>query len=593
MVVTNIAAYRFAALDALKELRERLLVQCREWELKGTILLSTEGINLFVAGTRANVEQLLALLRTVPGLEQLDAKYSESATQPFAKMLVKIKKEIIAFGVSGIDPVHDPAPRLSPRELKQWLDEGRPVQLLDTRNDYEVHVGTFRGAIHAAIPHFRAFPAASATLPKQPGIPVVAFCTGGIRCEKAAPFLRQQGFGEVYQLDGGILKYFEECGSAHFDGECFVFDQRVGLAADLEESGHGICANCQRVLTPSERADPRTVVGVSCPHCERPPQDWHAANLAQHRERLRTATTPLPGAVPCDNYRPLKIRASHAGLTMAEYLERTLGRVAPIDWRTRLHNGDVVDAQHQPVHAAQRVHPGELYFTRERQQVEPAVNANIDLLYEDTAIIVVHKPAPLPMHPSGRFNRNTLQAILATVYAPQKPRPAHRLDANTSGVAIFSRTATYAQVLQPQFERGAVRKTYLARVHGHPPHEVFACHAPIAGTTGPVGSRVIDTAGLPAHTDFRVRQRDPDGTTLLEVTPRTGRTNQIRVHLWHLGYPIVGDPMYRPNGELGDMQTLPPDEAPLCLHAWRIAFAHPQDGQAVTFEAPPPPWAGL
>ncbi|MFH1499186.1 MAG: rhodanese-like domain-containing protein [Verrucomicrobiota bacterium] len=226
----NISCYKFTPFEdgELPGLRERLLAACTQRSLKGTILLGTEGINLFVSGRPGDVRALVVELHALPGLTDLAPKESWSDTQPFNRMLVKIKKEIIAFGVDGIDPARDPAPRIDARTLRQWLDEGRPVTLLDTRNDYEVKLGTFKGAIDPRIDTFRAFPEAVRRLPAElRHAPVVTFCTGGIRCEKAAPFLRREGFGEVYQLAGGILKYFEECGGAHYEGECFVFDKRV------------------------------------------------------------------------------------------------------------------------------------------------------------------------------------------------------------------------------------------------------------------------------------------------------------------------------------------------------------------------------
>lgn len=249
----NLSAYKFAPLSELPELRARLLRAASAGGLKGTVLLSTEGINLFVAGTRENLGAFLTEVRTVAGLEDLAAKESESADQPFGRMRVKIKKEIISFGVEGIDPARRPAPRLSPSILKQWLDEGRPVTLLDTRNDYEVNQGTFRGAVRTGIARFRDFPAAVQRLPAElKNQPVVTFCTGGIRCEKAAPLLQREGFQNVFQLDGGILKYFEHCGGAHYDGECFVFDERVGVDAALRETGTRLCAKCQRPLPGDE-----------------------------------------------------------------------------------------------------------------------------------------------------------------------------------------------------------------------------------------------------------------------------------------------------------------------------------------------------
>jgi UPF0176 protein len=237
-VIINISAYKFAPLDGLPALKQSLLDAANVLELKGTVLISPEGINVFVAGIASNVDGFVERLRSVAGLEDLTPKRSESAVQPFGRMRVKIKKEIIAFGVEGIDPARRPAPKLAPRLLKQWLDEGKPVLLLDTRNKYEIERGTFRGAIATDIHRFRDFPTAVRRLP--PGLkeqPVVMFCTGGIRCEKAGPFMQSEGYENVFQLDGGILKYFEECGGAHYDGECFVFDERAGVDAALRETG--------------------------------------------------------------------------------------------------------------------------------------------------------------------------------------------------------------------------------------------------------------------------------------------------------------------------------------------------------------------
>ena len=173
------------------------------------------------------------------------------------------------FGVPGIDPAKRTSPKLAAKELKQWLDEGRPVTLLDTRNDYEVKLGTFKNAWPIGIDHFRDFPAAVAKLPESlKEQPIVMFCTGGIRCEKAGPFMEGQGFKKIFQLDGGILKYFEDCGGSHYDGECFVFDGRVGVDARLTETGAVLCAACQWPVSRAEQADMRFIRGLSCPRCE-------------------------------------------------------------------------------------------------------------------------------------------------------------------------------------------------------------------------------------------------------------------------------------------------------------------------------------
>lgn len=268
--VLNLSAYKFTpfAEADLPALRDRLRARTAELGLRGTILLSTEGINLFVAGPRPATDALVAGLRTLPGLADLTPKESQSDERPFNRMLVKIKKEIIAFGQEGIDPARAPAPRLEAATLKQWLDEGRPVTLLDTRNDYEIRLGTFKNALVPGIDHFRDFPAAVRRLPAElKAQPIVTFCTGGIRCEKAAPFLAREGFSNVFQLEGGILKYFETCGGAHYEGDCFVFDRRVGVDPQLQETDAVMCFACQMPLTAAEQRDPRYVPDISCPHC--------------------------------------------------------------------------------------------------------------------------------------------------------------------------------------------------------------------------------------------------------------------------------------------------------------------------------------
>lgn len=236
--VVNIAAYKFITLDDIERRRAELHPVCRRLELKGTILLSHEGINLFLAGIRSAIDEFLSILRRGPALAELEVKESFSDRQPFERLFVKIKREIIAFGVDGIDPRRETSRRVSPKQLKLWLDEGAPITLLDVRNDFEYQVGSFHNAIPIGVAHFRNFPRAAGNLPEEiKDRPVVTFCTGGIRCEKAGPLLERLGFADVYQLDGGILNYFQQCGGIYYQGECFVFDQRVALDTHLLETG--------------------------------------------------------------------------------------------------------------------------------------------------------------------------------------------------------------------------------------------------------------------------------------------------------------------------------------------------------------------
>ncbi len=591
--VVNIAAYRFLPLSDLKSLRARLQSLCSSAGLKGSILLSPEGINLFVAGTEASIESLLLELRSWPGLADLQPKVSRTEHQPFRRMLVRLKKEIIAFGVPGIDPARRTSPKLAAAQLKRWLDEGRPLTLLDTRNDYEIKLGTFKNARPIGIDHFREFPAAVARLPEQlKEQTVVMFCTGGIRCEKAGPFMEQAGFKNVLQLDGGILKYFEECGGEHYDGECFVFDQRVGLDPKLSETQAAQCFQCQTPLTEADQQHPRYVAGKSCPYCFKTPAEQMLSNIAQRHQTIERLVTPLPGSRPYDHFRPVNVPSDCDQRTVVDALCSVVKHIPAEVWERRCADGVILNTAHEPVAATQRVRAGERYAHRVPAVIEPAVNARIEILHEDEALIVLNKPAPLPMHAGGRFFRNTLQHILNEVYAPQKPRPAHRLDANTTGVVVMTRTRSFAALVQDQFTQSTVQKHYLARVTGHPATEVFQCDAPIGEQPGKLGSRNVDTeSGLPARTEFRVLKRYGDGTTLLEARPLTGRTNQIRVHLWHLGLPVCGDATYLADHALGDAQTLSVDATPLCLHASQITLVHPLSKQAVTFTSPWPAWS--
>ncbi len=591
--IRNIAAYQFAPLPELKSLRAQLLGLCRGWELKGSILISPEGINLFVAGAPEKTDCLLEHLRAMVGLEKLAAKASETDHQPFNRMLVRIKKEIIAFGVEGIDPARNPSPKLSAVTLKQWLDEGRPVTLLDTRNDYEVKLGTFKNALPIGIDHFREFPQAVERLPTEmKGQPIVMFCTGGIRCEKAGPFMERAGFKNIFQLDGGILKYFEECGGSHYDGECFVFDHRVGLDPSLHETDSANCFKCQTPLTKAEQQDPRYVPNRSCPHCFKTAAEQMALSIAARHAAIRALVDPMPGSVAYDRLRPFTVPLDCDGRTLLDTLCRVVAHLPRDYWQRECEGGLILNRAEQPVTAEHIARVGERYLHKFPGTIEPPVNGGIEILHEDEALVVLNKPAPLPMHAGGRFNLNTLQHILNQVYHPEKPRPAHRLDANTTGLVLITRTRRFAARLQPQFAVGKVKKTYLVRVQGHPKEDDFSCDAPISAESGVLGSRLVEMeTGLSARTEFRVLARHADGTTLLEARPLTGRTNQIRIHLWHLNMPVCGDAVYLAGHKIGETQTLHPDDPPLCLHAWKISFVHPLYNKQMEFTAPAPAWA--
>jgi UPF0176 protein len=236
--ILNISAYLFTAIDDREQLQPLLRARAVQAGLKGTIILAEEGINLFLAGDPDALRGFLAELRTDARFAALASKESWSEAQPFGRMLVKLKREIIRMDHPAIRPDVERAPAIEPRTLRRWLDQGhddagRDVVLLDTRNAFEVDYGTFSGALDWRIERFTQFPDAAAshraTLQDKT---VVSFCTGGIRCEKAAIHLRETGV-DAFQLEGGILGYFEQVGGAHWNGECFVFDEREALTPEL------------------------------------------------------------------------------------------------------------------------------------------------------------------------------------------------------------------------------------------------------------------------------------------------------------------------------------------------------------------------
>ena len=255
----NAAFYCFSPLarDQLPRLREEWLPRLRALGLKGTVILAPEGINGFLAGAEGAVREALDFIRSLPALRSLSAKERRSAGVPFRKLSIKLKQEIVTFRVEGVKPTE--APRLSPAELARWYEQGLDFLMLDTRNEYEFRLGSFEGAHNPGLGHFVDFAEAAKKLPGEwKNKPVVTFCTGGIRCEKAAPYLASLGFRQVYQLDGGILAYLESQGGRHWRGECFVFDDRVALDASLAPTGAALCPRCQ---------GPNPKAAAHCLHC--------------------------------------------------------------------------------------------------------------------------------------------------------------------------------------------------------------------------------------------------------------------------------------------------------------------------------------
>jgi len=266
--VVNIAGYKFEPLENPVDLVRMYQQKCDELKLKGTMLISKNGINFSLAGTQQATDTIIAFLEEDNRFLNIPLKVTYSETQPFRRMKVRLKKEIISLGLKDINPRELTGERISPQDLKNLLDNKEGVLVLDTRNEYETRVGKFENAIDLNLDTFRDFPEAVESLPEEyKDKQIVMYCTGGIRCEKASAVMMKAGFTDVKQLEGGVLDYFKETGGAYWEGDCFVFDERVALDTELNETDYIYCYICREPLSAEEKASPDFKINEYCPYC--------------------------------------------------------------------------------------------------------------------------------------------------------------------------------------------------------------------------------------------------------------------------------------------------------------------------------------
>lgn len=285
------ALYKFVTLEDFHELREPLLDACIASGARGTILLAHEGINGTIAGTREAIDQVLAYLRSDPRLANLEHKESFDDHLPFYRMKVKLKREIVTMGVEGIDPNSRVGTYVAPGDWNDLVNDPE-VLLIDTRNDYEYGIGTFRGAIDPHTQSFRDFPAyVRSHLDPEKHKKVAMFCTGGIRCEKASAFMLEEGFAEVYHLQGGILKYLEEVSpqESTWEGECFVFDNRVAVDHKLQKGQYDQCYGCRHPITEQDKLSEKYQKGICCPLCYDRLTDDQRARFSERQKQIELA----------------------------------------------------------------------------------------------------------------------------------------------------------------------------------------------------------------------------------------------------------------------------------------------------------------
>ena len=297
---TVAALYKFTPFEDPAALKPALNERCLGAGVTGTLLLAPEGINGTIAGSRGGIDAVLAHIRALPGCAELDWKESQATEPPFQRMKVRVKREIVTMGQTGVDPLGAVGTYVEPSDWNALIRDP-DVVVIDTRNDYEVAIGTFQGAVDPGTRSFSEFPLWwEARSQGFAGKRVAMFCTGGIRCEKATSWLKGQGVGDVYHLKGGILKYLEDVPSDEslWEGECFVFDRRVSVRHGLAEGEASLCYGCRRPLTPADLRHPAYEEGVSCAYCiSEHSEDDRARFRERHRQRTRHGVGPAVPAV--------------------------------------------------------------------------------------------------------------------------------------------------------------------------------------------------------------------------------------------------------------------------------------------------------
>lgn len=285
------ALYKFVTLDDYQILKAPLLEFMQHHDVRGTLLLAKEGINGTIAGSRQNIDATLDYLRSDDRLANISYKESFTEIMPFLRTRVKLKKEIVTMGVEGIDPKQSVGTYVKPKDWNALISDPE-VLLIDTRNDYEVQVGTFKDAINPVTESFREFPAyIEQNFDPEKHKKIAMYCTGGIRCEKSTAYMKEQGFEEVYHLEGGILKYLEDVPEEDslWEGECYVFDERITVNHQLEKGDYEQCNACRMPITNDDKSHTHYLEGVSCPRCFDETTDEQKSRFAERQKQIKLA----------------------------------------------------------------------------------------------------------------------------------------------------------------------------------------------------------------------------------------------------------------------------------------------------------------
>ena len=285
------ALYKFTRFDNYEDYRQPILDTMLSNDVKGTLLIASEGINGTISGTRSGIDSVLEYLRSIKAVGSFTFKESYTNEQPFYRTKVKLKKEIVTMGVEDIDPLQSVGRYVKPKDWNALISDPEVI-LIDTRNDYEIEIGTFKHAVDPKTKTFREFPDyVKDNMDKEKHKKVAMFCTGGIRCEKSTAYLKEQGFDEVYHLEGGILQYLEDVPKEEslWEGDCFVFDNRVAVNHDLEKSQYDACYACRLPITDDDKQSDKYEAGVSCPHCFGTHSEDQIARFREREKQVQLA----------------------------------------------------------------------------------------------------------------------------------------------------------------------------------------------------------------------------------------------------------------------------------------------------------------
>lgn len=304
------ALYKFVTLEDYQDIRSPLLALMEKLDIRGTLLLAHEGINGTVSGVRANMDALLAWLNADPRLNPISYKESLDDSHPFHRTKVKLKKEIVTLGVEGIDPLRSVGTYVKPQNWNDLISDPE-VFVVDTRNDYEIEIGTFKHAVNPKTDSFREFPQyVKENLDPAKHKKVAMFCTGGIRCEKSTAYMKEQGFDEVYHLEGGILQYLQDVPKEQslWEGDCFVFDNRVAVNHDLQKSDYDQCYACRLPITEQDKQSPQYERGVSCPKCYGTHSEEQLARFREREKQVNLARARQEEHVGSEARKAIKAR---------------------------------------------------------------------------------------------------------------------------------------------------------------------------------------------------------------------------------------------------------------------------------------------